>query len=73
VLKAVMKFGGRAMMGRWSSRWMRGGDWSATNNFVRSFVLSLSGEKLVRTKDQINSYTQKKLSELLNVLTWWWS
>jgi hypothetical protein len=29
-------------------------------NFVRSFVLSLSCEKSVRTKDRINSYVSKK-------------
>jgi hypothetical protein len=42
-------------MGRPSSRLWRGGDGCATK-FVPSFVLGLSREKLVRTKDRINSY-----------------
>jgi hypothetical protein len=54
VSKAVVMFGGRAIMGRQSSNCTRQGDGSATN-FVWSFVLSLSREKLVRTKDRINS------------------
>jgi hypothetical protein len=57
VSKALVKLGGRAMKGRRSSRWTRGGDGCATN-FVRSFVLSLSREKLVRTKDRKNSYVE---------------
>jgi hypothetical protein len=56
VSKALVKLGSSwAMMGRPWLRWMRGGDGWATN-FVRSFVLSLSRENLVRTKDQINLY-----------------
>jgi hypothetical protein len=55
VSKAAVKFGGRATMGRPSSRLWRGGDGCATK-FVPSFVLGLSREKLVRTKDRINSY-----------------
>jgi hypothetical protein len=64
--KAVMKFGGRAMMGRRSSKCTGGGGGSATN-FVRSFVLSLSREKLVRTKDRINSYNITPLISLSGV------
>jgi hypothetical protein len=55
VLKAVVKFGGQAMMGRRSSKCTRGGDGSATN-FAWSFVLSLSWENQEKTKDRINSY-----------------
>jgi hypothetical protein len=62
VSKAVLKFGGRAMMGRRSSMCVRGGDGCATN-FVRSFVLSLSRENLEKTKDRINSYGWRRL--------WW--
>jgi hypothetical protein len=60
VSKALVKLGGRGMKGRWSSRWTHGDDGCATN-FVRSFVLSLSHEKLVRTKDRKNSYRNLNL------------
>jgi hypothetical protein len=50
VPKAVVKFGGRALMGRCGL----GGDGSATN-FVQSFVFSLSLENQEKIKDGINS------------------